>query len=267
MVIKTQFFAWILTAAVMTASASEVPLIDEGIFLEEADGLLKLDKKADIWLFVPEETVQMTANLTFPVGEPLPMLPCAVLEQMTKLAGDQKQLPVRLWAVFTKYHEKNFLFSVYFLPIGGDAATVEPQPEPEPTEDNTQEKPAEKDASDSIIPEDILKQIRSTKTPDLKKFEQIARVSGDMNLIGRAGYLQMQDGVRVFHPDGFGRNVNQHSFALLPNQMRADAEEQMAQTPGRQRYTVSGLITTYQGQKYMLLRRAQRTFSHGNFTP
>ena len=196
----------------------------------------------------------------------LPMLPCSVLEQMTQLAGQENQLHIRLWAVFTEYKGKNHLFSVYFLPIGETPAPTENPQEQSPAEEKPEAKPAAEKKSDSIIPEDILKQIRSTQTPDLKKFEQIARVSGDMNMIGRTGYLQMRNGVRVFHPDGFGRNINQRSFVLLPNKMRADAEERMNLTPGKQRYTVSGLITTYKGQNYMLLRRAQRTFSNGNFT-
>ena len=53
---------------------------------------------------------------------------------------------------------------------------------------------------------------------------------------------------------------------VFPDQMRAQAEERMNMTPGKQRYTISGLVTTYKGKNYMLLRRAQRTFTNGNFT-
>ena len=33
----------------------------------------------------------------------------------------------------------------------------------------------------------------------------------------------------------------------------------------RQRFRVSGIVTTFRGNTYMLLQRATRTYSHGNF--
>ena len=255
----------ILTLALTSAASAAVPVIAEGVFLEEAEGLIMLDTQTDTWQFIPEEAVEITADKSFPAGQPLAMLPCSVLEQMAKLAGEEPKLQVQLWAIFTKYKEVNYLFSVYFMPIAEETTPVE-EPAQQPAEEPDTEKPGQNQGSGSIIPENILTQIRSTETPDLKRFEQIAVVTGDKNMIGRTGYLIEQNGQRVFHPDGFGRNVNEKAFVLLPNQMRAQAEERMNMTPGKQRYTISGLVTTYKGKNYMLLRRAQRTFTNGNFT-
>lgn len=240
------------------------PIIEEGFFLEGVEGTLKKEAKGDIWNFIPSESVETAYHRIFPAGEPAALLPCSVLEQMAGLAGDDNTLRVQLWALFTVYNEKNFLFSVYFLPLDEKAASAQKPADtkkPDPTE--------EKDAApktDSIIPVEILKQITSQKTPDLKKFEQIAKVSGDINLIGRSGYLTERNGVRYFEIYGLGLKVENDRFFLLPNSERAKAEGMMAHTPGRQRYNVSGLVTTYKGKTYMLLRRATRTFSHGNFS-
>ena len=80
------------------------------------------------------------------------------------------------------------------------------------------------------------------------------------------GFLLKTNGNYNFSPDAFGRNVDSKQFVLLPNSMLAKAEKEMAREPGRERYNVSGLVTVYKDKAYMLLRRANRTYTHGNFT-
>lgn len=237
------------------------PLVEEGSFIDGVEGLLQKKADTDEWYFVPDEAIEITDKVTVPAGTQLKMLPCSVLEQMTGLAGEKKQLRVELSALFTRYKHDNYLFSVFFLPIkDADAA---PQPDAE-TDDAEKTEPEE---PDSIIPSEILKQIKENKAPDLKTFQQIAEVTGDIHLIGRAGFLSKHDGRYTFSPDAFGRNIDSKQFLLLGNSMLARAERQMAREPGRERYNVSGLVTEYKGKTYMLLRRASRTYTHGNFTP
>lgn len=247
-----------------------VPVIDDGFFVVSEPGLLKKEPETDQWNFIPDKPIEFTEKSIFPAGEPLPLLPCSVLEQMTGLAGKENQLRVELSALFTEYKHKNHLFSVYFLPIRDGENAVQPEPkEPEKTpEKPAEEEPAQEEPEEeSIIPTDILKQIKANKSPDLKKFMQIAEVTGDRNLIGRSGYFSDTKKMPVFQPDAFGMKVDNKEFTLLPNSMLADAEKELARMPGRQRFNVSGLVTTYKGQTYMLLRRANRTYTHGNFTP
>lgn len=243
------------------------PLIEEGFFFDGVEGTLKKDTKTENWIFALSDPVKTNYNIIYPAGEPIAMLPCSVLEQMADLAGSEGELHVMLSALFTEYNEKNYLFSVSFLPLQKNI--------PQPAKEETNEAPGKPDENkptqektqvDSIIPTDILNQIKSQKTPDLKTYEIIAKVTGDSNLIGRSGYLTKRNGIRFFELDGLGLNVDKNKFFLLPNTERAKAEGRMMHTPGRQRYNVSGLVTTYQGKTYMLLRRATRTFSHGNFS-
>ena len=270
-----QLLLWLAVTGVCAFAADEkpapIPVIDDGFFIVNEPGLLKKEAETDQWTFTPDKSIELCEKITFPAGNALPLLPCSVLEQMTGLAaGENNQLRVELSALFTEYKHKNHLFSVYFLPIQDgitEPATQETETKEAP-EKPAEEKPVkEEPQEESIIPTDILKQIKANKSPDLKKFMQIAEVTGDTNLIGRAGYLSENKKTPVFQPDAFGMKVNNKEFTLLPNSMLADAEKELARTPGRQRFSVSGLVTTYKGQTYMLLRRANRTYTNGYFTP
>jgi hypothetical protein len=244
------------------------PVIEDSFFIVGEPGLLTKEAGVDEWNFIPDKSIEFAEKITFPAGEALPLLPCSVLEQMTGLAGEEHPLRVELSALFTEYKHKNYLFSVYFLPLQENVAPPAPEVTEEAPEKPAEKKPVpEEPGEESIIPADILKQIKANPSPDLKKFMQIAEVSGDTNLIGRSGYLSGSQKTPVFQPDAFGLKVNNKEFTLLPNSMLADAEKELARMPGRQRFNVSGLVTTYKGQTYMLLRRANRTYTHGNFTP
>ncbi|MEN8126222.1 MAG: hypothetical protein ABFR90_00285 [Planctomycetota bacterium] len=256
----------ILTAlfSILTSSSLSASAIEEGFMMDGVSGLLKKEPKEDLWTFTPDEAVMITEKIAFPAGTPLQMLPCSVLEQMTGLADNNNEIRVQLWALFTKYEHTNYLFSVSFLPIQND--TVQPTDDASDETDKDKPEPDEADG-ESIIPKNILQQIKSNETPDLKKFQQIAKVTGDVNLIGRAGYLSEEKHISTFRPDAFGMKVNKKEFQLLPNSSRAAAEKEMARIPGKQRYNVSGLVTQYKGQTYILLTRTSRTYTHGNFTP
>ena len=242
-----------------------LPIIDEGFLLDGTEGLLKKDLKTDTWQFTPDEPIEISEKVIYPAQKPLELLPCSVLEQMAALAGEENELRVELSALFTQYKRRNYLFSVFFLPIQNDQAPPEPVPEPDTSE--SEKASPETEEPDSIIPANILKQIKANKAPDLKKFQQIAQVTGDVNLIGRAGFLLKSESQYNFSLDAFGRNIDNKQFVLLPCSMLERAERQMAREPGRERYNVSGLVTEYKGKTYMLLRRSSRTYTHGNFTP
>jgi hypothetical protein len=228
--------------------------LEEGFFLDGAQGILLKDAATDTWMFRPAASIELPKE-DFPAGKALPMLPCSVLEQMTQMADIQMGLHVRLWAMATKHRHTNYLYAVFFMPLKDMPAVTT-------SDDSPQDQPQD----DSIIPADILRQIKNAGAPDLHRFQQVAQVTGDINLIGRAGYLQKRNGQDLFVPDAFGQNIERWQFVVLPSASMESAEREMNKMPGRQRFTVSGLVTMYKGQAYILLRRAERTFTHGNFT-
>ncbi|MBC8379401.1 MAG: hypothetical protein H8E62_09515 [Planctomycetes bacterium] len=256
----------LLACVSLALPVSAKTIVEEGFIVDGVEGLVRKVEKADVWNFVPATKIT-TPKATLPANDPISLLPCSTLEQITSLAGDNNEVRIRLWAMFTEYDRNNYLLSVYFLPISSDAE-VKPAKSDESTgkkEANVKANEA-KDEEDSIIPTDILKQIKSTKTPDLEKFQRIAKVTGDSNLIGRAGYLKKEGKVRYFQPNAFGYKVDTSKYILLPCGTLESSEKKMDKSPGRQRYEVSGLVTVYKGRQYLLLRRTVRTYSNGNFT-
>lgn len=244
------------------AEPAEVRL-SEGFFLDGIEGVLQKDSDSQ-WSFHPQQKITITEKRDYPEGRSLPMLPGSVLEQMVQMA-DGQPLHVRLWALATQYRHNNYLYAVYFMPLKDSAPATGPQEPAQAADDQPaqQQTPAEEE---SIIPMDILEQIKADTAPDLQRFQKVAEVTGDVNLIGRAGYLQESGQRFIFVPDAFGQNVDFRQYTLLPSGILESAEKQMQRTPGRQRYTVSGLVTMFDGRPYILLRRAERTFTHGNFT-
>lgn len=242
--------------------------IEEGMMIDGAEGIVRKVPDVDVWQFIPTKAIELSDEMTLQAYKPLSLLPCSVLEQMTEMAGDVENIEVRLWAMFTNYQQNNFLYSVYFLPVNAQAIRPDSGDDDDASKpEDDSEKQADTTEEESILPTEILEQIKSNKTPDLKKFQQLAQVTGDVNLINRSGYLKKSGKIKYFQPDAFGRNIDRNQYRLLPCEMLTTAERRMQQTPGRQRYSVSGLITIYKGQQYLLLRRAARTYTNGNFTP
>jgi hypothetical protein len=247
----------------LKAEPAEVRM-SEGFFLDGIEGILQKDTDQQ-WSFLPQQKISLTEKRDFPEGKSLPMLPSSVLEQMVQMAEGQP-LHVRLWALATQYRQDNYLYAVYFMPLKGSAPKTKTQASTQAKEDQPVEQQTPVEEEESIIPMDILAQIKSDTAPDLQRFQKVAEVTGDTNLIGRAGYLQESGNRFIFVPDAFGQNVNFSQYMLLPAATLESAEKKMQKTPGRQRYTVSGLVTMFDGKPYLLLRRAERTFTHGNFT-
>jgi hypothetical protein len=256
-----------IVLSLLTFAQAANPVIEEGFLLDGVYGIVRKVENVDIWQFIPDTEIMAVKN-NWPAESPLSLLPCSVLEQIAGLAGEDNEIQVRLWGLFTEYHRNNYLYSIYFLPIQADAEPVVTDPNAQDTQAENSRPTRDADGQDdAIIPADILEQIRTNKAPDLQRFQQVAVVTGDVNLIGRTGYLIQKGQIKYFQPNAFGQNVNLHQYLLLPSKACEDVERQMRKTPGRQRYKVSGLVTGYKGRNYILLRRAVRTYTHGNFTP
>ncbi len=249
-----------VTAAGAAAETQRGRLLADGHLVAGIEGRVVSDPNNTRWLFFPAST-ETDEAAALPAGSGAALLPCSVLEQMAQLAGAEGELDVRLWAMATRYEGRNYLYSLYFLPVRAAAREV-----PEPDETETDEKPAPQ--RESVLPSEILEMMDRTRAPDLRRLDKLVEVSTDRNLIHRTGLITPTDDGFVFTPDGLGRNVDQRTYDLLPNRALETTQRTMQQFSGvRQRYVVSGVLTEFEGQTYFLLRRAVRSFSHGNFAP
>lgn len=100
------------------------------------------------------------------------------------------------------------------------------------------------------------------KSPDAQSYSR----SFDSVFVDRTGFLIEQDGGRpVFVPDALGRNVQKLTLHLLPCTVLELTEQKQAAEPEKLRFKIAGIMTKYKGDNYLLLEKATRTYSHGNF--
>ena len=185
-----------------------------------------------------------------------------VLEQIIQLAGDRKAIEVRLWAMVTEYRAKNYLYSLYFLPMKKASEPISPKSN-KPESVKVESKPNK----ESVLPSEILQMIEKNPVPDLKQLDELVVLTSDYNIIHRMGMITEIEGDFSFRPDAFGQNIDKAIYHLLPCTALEDIQRNRQKSLGRHHYVVSGVITGCQGKNYILLRRVVRTFTNGNFTP
>jgi len=101
-----------------------------------------------------------------------------------------------------------------------------------------------------------------TEEQKLKEIE----VEQDRILADRVAILQKSShGGYEFVLDGLGWNVSKVSFKVLPSQVLELAQRRQGNVPVTIRFKISGIVTVYKGELYLLLQRAVRTYSYQNF--
>ena len=268
------------------------PPVRDGFVMGGVDGTLTKAEDSEIWFFAPEADFT-DGRGTIEAGQQIELLPSAGLDRITAAMGDEKSAHIKIWARVTRYcnrnmlidklpsrkfirrkienrkrldakflnehlYNKNYLFAIYFIPM------TEVEPEKTDTPSDTQD-----DAlmEDSIIPKDVLEQLSPKRVVNLTKITEALESGTDVILANRTGFIVINDKEKIFTIDGLGRNVDDMSFNMLDCETLEWTEKSLVDTPiVRQRFQVSGVITTYKGKHYMLLQRATRTYSHGNFS-
>jgi hypothetical protein len=245
------------TCSVLADQPSHKPLRD-GAILAGTDGTLVKDPNADRWLFILKTAVADDRGAVNE-GEAVEMLRSSTLEKMLSIITPEKN-NFRLWGRVTQFEGKNFILPVYFLTITEQIRQDVNRP--------TAQKPiAINDPNDVVkIPEEILKKLKPERTVELTQLSPTAGLEEDRMFSDRSGFItKTADGSYVFKPDALGRNVQKISFAILPNEIVRQTMDEQSHEPDRVRYKVTGILTTYNRQNYILLQRAIRQYSHGNF--
>ncbi len=256
----------------MPAVASS--LLPEGFVLNGISGVaVKSDASDQGWIFSPStELTYMKTVLE--AGAKLPILPSTGQDQIEAFSKDKTEISVRVWGILTQYQKKNYLFPIQILPL------VQPAPAPaqiQPAAPADVNEPAAQANPDDVIPAELLEILRSRPRVDLAELSQAVPDSQnpadantpqprEFSLIGKSGYITMGQ-TKEFVPDAFGRKIENAKYILLPCLTLEKAEEKLSRGIGRYRYCVSGIMTQYQGKNYLLLYRAERTYSNRNFTP
>jgi hypothetical protein len=107
-----------------------------------------------------------------------------------------------------------------------------------------------------------LPEAQSHPRDGLRRFAR----STDSVYVDRTGFIvKKDDGQFVFVPDALGRNVQNLSFHLLPCMILELTEIKKAAEPDKVRFKIAGILTKYKGDNYLLLDKATRAYSYGNF--
>lgn len=143
-------------------------------------------------------------------------------------------------------------------------------PRPKPQEKDQKDAPPAKEPEkkpEKDGKEDSPSAKKIEKKPD-KKPEPVKRsaMKLDSMLADRTAVLVKQDNGRLaFVLDALGLSIQEVSLRLLPCEVLELTEARQIAELNRPRFKIAGIKTKYKGKEYLLLQKATRTCSHGNF--
>jgi len=292
----------LLTNVVATAAEfgvkiiPETPLLRDGFVMNGVDGKLIGPDGNDVCFFELASDVN-DYRTVIKAGTRLELLPSATLEKMIADKKTRATAAYLLWnGRVTKYKGRNFIFPGYFMPLS-KAEKIKPEPSKE-SQPKQQESTHTQPSQDLDEPNDILtlpQEIVEKLKTEREKTAVSRRPTADGNeiaveesqpaiekdkppdsgcytqrtdsvLLDKTGFLIEKDnGQFVFVPDALGRNVQNLFLHLLPCAALELTEQKQAAEPDKVRFKVAGIMTEYKGKNYLLLEKATRTYSHGNF--
>jgi hypothetical protein len=278
-------------------SAPAAPLLRDGLILTGVDGTLMRQSGGspdsnDVWLFELSTDVNDSAAAA-KAGTRLEMLPSSALERMIADAKVRSTPTYRLWnSRVTKYKGRNFIFPNYFQPLRkARDARQETEGRPQTSDLGKSDLAVDEPNDVLTLPPELLEKLRASREKGVGGGQQIADANqavtialqavaergnapntgsytqgGDFILAERTAFLVKQnDGRFLFVPDALGRNIQRLSVCPLACEALEVAEREQSAEPEPARFKITGIMTRYKGNNYLLLQRATRAYSHGNF--
>ncbi len=260
---------FIITAVIGAGSAGK-NLLRDGFVLAGVDGKLAPASNeqrltggdSNKWLFeFDSEVSDGTGRIR--AGEKIELLPSSTLEKIIADAGKRPASGYRLWGKVTKYRDKNFIFPIYFLAVGEttQARSEQPQKRQQPETQLTINEPNDVLA----LPEEIIAKLQTRKIIQPQRLQKSLELKTDCILADRTGFIRETGDETEFVFDGLGRNVPGVFVKLSACEVLERTERQQLAEPEPVRFKVAGIVTRYEGENYLLLQRAIRVYSHGNF--
>ncbi len=239
-------------------SSANAAILPEGFVLNGTEGAaFEPNLINPHWTFAPNNELKDSASkTTIPARTRFMLLDSAGLGQIRSYAQKAPQTQVRIWGFMTSYQGRNYLFALQAVPLS--------VPMSEPNQPSLPTPPADANQP-PVIPDAIMKMLKSQSRVDLVKISQAAPADSDFSLVGAVGFVNLKE--KTFEPDGFGRNIDLSRYTLLPCMTLQKTEELLAESLGKRRFTLSGIVTVMNNTRYLLIYRAAPTFTNGNLTP
>ena len=227
----------------------------DGFLLAGVDGKLLTQDSNDRWLFELGTDVN-DGRFFVKTGLAIELLPSSGLEKMRNDVKKRSSGDYRLWGKVTKYEGKNFIFPTYFLPLS-KVERHEAQQTEEPAPESLNE------PNDVLtIPDEVLKKLGGRRIIRTEELEKGLVLESDSMLADRIGFIE---GEKINSKLVLGRNARQISFRLLPCHGLEHAQQRQMSELEAVRFKTAGIVTRYKGEYYLLLQRAIRVYTHGNF--
>ena len=272
--------ALFINSVVINTSLAETPLRD-GFVLSGIQGkLIRPDSNessqnqpinldgGERWFFSFDSDVTDAITLAR-AGTTIELLPSAGLGKMVADAGKTMDASLTLYnGVITTYKGRNYIFPTFFLQ---HANQVEPASEPaEKPKAPAKPKISVNEPNDEFtIPQEIINKLRNSKKTVVRPAQLGSKgfkLKQNSIIVDKSGYIVEQPGNRVvFIFDAIGRNLSSVSISLLPCQVLELAQQKQAEVPEQIRFKISGILTAYKDKNYLLLQKATRIYSYGNF--
>ncbi|HAL45318.1 MAG TPA: hypothetical protein DCP47_05300 [Phycisphaerales bacterium] len=256
---RTQIYTVILISILLGALclAEESPFhkrvpVRDGFVLDGIDG--QITHQDGKWFFSVYE--QITDGRGF-ITSPAEILPSSMLEKLASVVTE-KNNSFKIFGKLTTYKGQNYVYLSYFLQVVNVQVNDPNAPPPAPIRRDTNET--------QIIPDDALALLKPTRVINLTELRRPAGIESDGILADRTGFLQVaNDGSCYFGFDAMGRNVDLLELPLLQCQVLEEIEKERKASAFPIRFKIFAIVTKYEGKNYLLLQRAARMYTHGNF--
>jgi hypothetical protein len=263
----TKNLAILVLAALFAGAAkgdgsNKIKLLPEGFVLPGADGRLVSDSNSGECFFELDAEVRDNLGSFASAGAKLELLPSASLEKMLADADGRTVGGYRLWGRITKCWGKNFVFPIYFLPLSRIQSVSDAS-----AESGQSAEPVINEPNDQLtIPQEVVAKLSSRKIVGFQQAARELELKTDSILADRTAVLTRQpDGSFLFAFDAMGRNIERDSIKPLPCTSLEQAQRRQAFSPETLRFKISGIVTRYKTENYLLLQRAIPVYGYGNF--
>ena len=260
-----KFIISVLTIMLLSVPPLEAtgkrPLAD-GFLLSGVDGKLAGPDSNDVCFFKLDSDISDVETRVV-AGATVELLRSATLEKMIANTDSHPAATYRLWGKVTKYNGRNFIFPIHFLPI-----SEKDKPQSSDAQEPQQPQPCpviNEQGDELVIPEQLVAKLGASRIVRPQQLPKGLELKRDFILADRTATLAGQADNPKVVLDALGRNLAEASFPLLACQVLEQAQAQQAAEAETLRFKIAGIVTQYRGQHYLLLQRATRVYSCGNF--
>ncbi|MFI4912415.1 MAG: hypothetical protein ACIAQZ_12180 [Sedimentisphaeraceae bacterium JB056] len=236
--------------------------VADGFSLGGVGGTVSRRPKDGAVVYCPEKTLTDDVG-SIEKGRCIEVLEGYSLDLIEELLKDNESLDLKVWGLVTEFEKENYAYINFIMPLNTE---LEQSGDDEPADQKTQPEDAE---GDNVIPDDVIAMLRrSNGSLDTDKLSDFENQKKDSVYTRKTGLVkQTSDGRFYFTPDGLGRKIQTEKYYLQKCRTLENVVGVEKKSIGDSKFDVSGILSEYEGEKYLLLQRAVKVYNYGNLSP